>query len=329
MKRKIYLLLSIVAISLCFHLNIKAEVDNTNGTVVNTSEEETTFDYSKMDKNYKYKEEWQDYYDIGFCSNVSVSKTSYSYTGKEVKPSINVQVHDTKSSKVNKNVDKKYYTVEYKNNINPGKATVIVKGINGFYGEKKITFNIKISTPKIKSVKVKGKKITVKTNKNSAVTKYQIRYKKNTGKTKSYKVIDENVTYVNYTTTGKWKTVSSNKNTIKTKKLKKGNYFVQLRTYTTINGKKYYSEWVAYDALVNVKTKKANKKNFNFSGFISPNEFNKIYNNPGSRKNFSYCKFHKMGLVNEVSNCSWTIYDYKTNKVIYHAVADKYGNIIK
>lgn len=329
MKRKIYLLLSIVAISWCFHMSIKADVNDTSDTSTNISEEETTFDYSKMDKNFKYRENWEDYYDISLCSNVKVSKSSYSYTGKEIKPVINVQVHDTKSSKVNKTLDKKYYTVEWKNNINPGTATAIVKGINGFYGEKKVTFKIKIATPKISSIKVKGSKIVVKTKKNSAVTKYQIRYKKNTGKTKKYLVKTEYLQYSNYKTTGKWKNLSSNKNTIKTKKLKKGNYFVQLRTYTTINGKKYYSNWKVYNALVNVKTKKANKNNFKYNGFIAPNKFNKIKKNPGTRKNFSYYKRSTKGLINNISNCSWTIYDYNKNKVIYHVVADKYGNIIK
>lgn len=298
--------------------------------IVTTGEEETTFDYSKMDKNFQYREGWEDYYDISFCSNVNISKTSYSYTGKEVKPVINVQVHDTKSSKVNKALDKKYYTVEWKNNINPGTATAIVKGINGFYGEKKITFKIKMPNITIKSVKSTGKKIKIKVKKlNIEGIKYQVRYKKNTEKVKKYLVKTENLEYSNYKTTGKWKNLSSNKNVIKTKKLKKGNYFIQLRTCATINGKKYYSNWKPYNALVNIKTKKASKKNFSFCGFRSPNKFNKIKKNPGTKKHFTYYKWSKMGLINNIPNCSWTIYDYNKNKVIYHAIADKYGNIIK
>lgn len=325
MKRKIYLLLSIVAVSLCFHMSIKADVNDTSDTLTNISEEETTFDYSKMDKNFKYRENWEDYYDISFCSNVKVSKSSYSYTGKEIKPVINVQVHDTKSSKINKILDKKYYTVEWQNNINPGTATAIVKGINGFYGEKKVTFKIKIATPKISSIKVKGKNIIVKTKKNSSVTKYQIRYKKCTEKKKT-KFIGKNAKGI-YIMPGKWKTISSNKNTIKTKKIKKGNYFVQLRTYTTINGKKYYSNWKAYNALVNVKTKKASKNNFKFKKYISPNKFNQILKKkPYGNGRYTCTYIYDNIDPEQIDCCNWAI--YYNGKIKYCVDADKYGNII-
>lgn len=303
--------------------------------ITTTGEEETTFDYSKMDKNFQYKEGWEDYYDISFCSNVNTSKTSYSYTGKEVKPAINVQVHDTKSSKVNKALDKKYYTVEWKNNINPGTAIAIVKGINGFYGEKKITFKIKMPNITIKSVKSVGKQIKIKVKKlNIEGVKYQVRYKKNTGKEIPYKVTDyKNGEIIGhhreFKTTGKWKILLSNKNNIKTKKLKKGNYFLQVRSYIKINNKKYYGNWKAYNALVNVKTKKANKKNFEYNGFRSPDKFNKYYKNLKYNQGYYVTSF-KISKVNGVSNCIWDI--NKTvngkKKCIYFAVADKYGNLL-
>ena len=287
--------------------------------IVTTGEEETTFDYSKMDKNFQYRETWESYYDISFCSNVKTSKASYSYTGKEVKPVINVQVHDTKSSKVNKTLDKKYYTVEWKNNINPGTATAIVKGINGFYGEKKITFKIKIPNVKIKSVTSKGRKITVKVIKNNIKgINYEIRYKRNTGKLISIKN--------GYKTKGKWKYKNSKKTKIKMSKLKKGNYFVQVRSYVVVDNKKCSSKWKVCDYLVNIKTNKANKKNFKFGKYRSPNKFSKLKK---KHKGYMYFRwfYTKSSKVNGISECNWYISD-SNNKSIYAVFADKRGTVI-
>ena len=325
MKRKIYLLLSIVVVSLCFHMSIKADVNDTSDTSATMSEEETIFDYSKMDKEFKYKEEWESYYDISFCSSVSTSKSSYAYTGKKIKPNVNVLVHDTKTSKVNKVLDKKYYTIEWENNVNPGTATAIVKGINGFYGEKKVTFKIKMPNVKINKVSVKGKKITVKTKEIKIKgIKYQIRYKKNTGKMTSY-----TITYVagkgikpRYTT-GKWKTKLCNKNNFTTKKLKKGNYFLQVRSYIKIDGKEYYGTWKAYNSLINIKTKRGIKnKSIGLGNFYIPNSVNKIWN----KNNGYYFISFKNGTINGVQTRTWRIWNGK--KLIYTGYSDKYGNII-
>ena len=296
--------------------------------IVTTGEEETTFDYSKMDKNFQYRETWESYYDISFCSNVKTSKASYSYTGKEVKPVINVQVHDTKSSKVNKTLDKKYYTVEWKNNINPGTATAIVKGINGFYGEKKITFKIKMPNIKIKSVTSKDRKITVKVIKsNIKGINYEVRYKKNTKKI-SKKVRKDNST--NYIIKGKWKTKTFKSTKFSTKKLKKGNYFVQVRSYVVIDNKKCSSKWKACDCLINVKTKKANKKNKKWKDYNakSPNKFNKIL------KRKSYGKGNYVWNANTVKRIKYENVTYYNWAIYYNGVCkytvdcDKKGNVI-
>ena len=41
------------------------------------------------------------------------------------------------------------YELEYKDNMDPGKATIIVKGIGAYYGVKNIHFNIKPKKPDI------------------------------------------------------------------------------------------------------------------------------------------------------------------------------------
>lgn len=146
-------------------------------------------------------------------------------------------------------------------NTNVGTAIIIVKGTGNYAGEATIRFNIKSapvtkpSTPVVKPttpkpatptpvvekpVTVKGttlssvkntktRKMTVKWKKNKAVNGYQIQYSTNKKFTSGSKTV----------------TVNKNSTVSKTvKKLKKGKkYYVRIRTYKTVNGKKYYSSW--------------------------------------------------------------------------------------
>lgn len=84
--------------------------------------------------------------------NLKLSKTSYVYTGKNLKPT--VTVYNGK-----KKVANKYYTVTYKNNKNTGYATVIVKGKGKFakYAGK-ATFTIKPKQMRKPSVKSTAKR---------------------------------------------------------------------------------------------------------------------------------------------------------------------------
>ncbi len=141
------------------------------------------------------------------------------------------------------------YTLSYLNNINEGKATIIIKGINGYTGTAYTYFNIYgqpkpapiIPTPTVKKpAKAKitklsaGKKaFTVKWKKQSSISGYQVQYslKKNF---KSAKI----------------KTVKKSKTKLTVKKLKKGKkYYVRVRAYKTVNGKKYYGKWSAKKAV--------------------------------------------------------------------------------
>ena len=58
-------------------------------------------------------------------SKMCIPKTQYKYTGKKIKPAIVIK--DSRG----KNISKKYYTVNYKNNKRVGKATIVItfKGI--------------------------------------------------------------------------------------------------------------------------------------------------------------------------------------------------------
>ena len=166
-------------------------------------------------------------------STVKLSKPSYAYSGKEIKPGITI-TYNGKTLK--KGTD---YTVTYKNNKKIGTASVIIRGkgqmseegvFEGFIGITTKTFKInpkatsikKVTSPKTKQLKVTYKKV-------AGVTGYQVTYstsKKFTKKT---------------TKTATVKGVSKTSKTIK--KLKKGKkYYVKVRAYKTVSGKKYYSK---------------------------------------------------------------------------------------
>ncbi|MGN0653498.1 MAG: fibronectin type III domain-containing protein, partial [Oscillospiraceae bacterium] len=123
--------------------------------------------------------------------------TSFTYTGKAIKPTVTVK---DSSGKV---VDSKYYTVSYKNNTNVGKATVTITFKGNYTGTKTLSFTI---VPK----QVIGLKVSsVKT------TSLTLSWSKVTG-AKYYKVEQS-------TDGKKWKTVATvSKNTATIKSLKAG-----------------------------------------------------------------------------------------------------------
>ena len=164
--------------------------------------------------------------------NAKVTVSDKTYTGKALKPAVTVKVG---KKTLKKGTD---YTVAYKNNKKVGKATVTIKGKGSYEGTKTATFKInpkKSAVKKLTSAKAKQAKVTVK--KVSGATGYQVTYStskkftKSTTKTASFK--------------GTSKTLKS---------LKKGKtYYVKVRSYKTVSGKKYYSD---YSAVKSVKVKK-------------------------------------------------------------------------
>lgn len=83
---------------------------------------------------------------------LTLSRTSYTYNGKERRPTVTVK----NGSKV---VDSRYYTVSYSNNKNAGKATVTVTGRNGYSGSLKKTFTIKKAAQTITAKESSYKKV--------------------------------------------------------------------------------------------------------------------------------------------------------------------------
>ena len=167
---------------------------------------------------------------LGSGATVSGGTGSYNYTGAPVQPSVTV----TKGGKTLKaGID---YKVGYLNNVKPGQAYVYVRGIGSYAGYQLIPFTIKgaaVSVPATKIKSLKGKKqsfyIRVAKKSKSKVSGYQVKYSRNADMTESVKK-----------TIGK--KYNKVKKTIKTN-ARKRYYYVQVRSYKKINGKKYYSDW--------------------------------------------------------------------------------------
>ena len=155
---------------------------------------------------------------------ISLSKTSYTYNGKAQKPSVIVLNHKgTKLGTV-------HYTVSYasgRKNVGTYKVTVKMRG--NYTGSVTKTFKVNPAKTSVKSLTAGKKSLKVAiTKKTTQISGYQIQY--STSKSfKSYK----GKTLTSYKKTSLTLTGLSAKKT----------YYVRVRTYKTVNGKKYYSGW--------------------------------------------------------------------------------------
>ena len=147
------------------------------------------------------------------------------YNGKKKTPTVTVK--DAKGKSLKKNKD---YTVTYaKGRKKFGKYKVTVKFKGDYSGQKVLNFEIVPQKTKISKITAakKSLKVTVKRQKKN-VSGYQIQYSLK----KSFKSA---------------KTVTLKKNTITSKTIKKlkpkKTYYVRVRTYKTVKGKRYYSDW--------------------------------------------------------------------------------------
>lgn len=156
--------------------------------------------------------------------NIYFSKTSnYVYTGKAIKPTYTIKDNSGKY------ISRSYYTVAYSNNVKPGQATVKIT-LKGLYeGTFKMKFTIKPAKVKVsKAVNQKGRKLKITWKKSTGVSGYEICYAKN----KTFK---------------KGKKIITAKASAKTKTIRKlvynQNYYIKVRGYKKINGKKVYGAW--------------------------------------------------------------------------------------
>lgn len=158
-------------------------------------------------------------------ATATLKKTSCVYNGKAQKPSVTVKLG---SKKLTKDKD---YKLTYKNNKKVGTASVIITGIGEYTGTLTKTFKIVPKGTSISGkVKAKSKGFTVSWKKQKSITGYQLQYstsKKFAKKATVTKTIKKK-------SATKW---SSGK--LKPNKI----YYIRLRTYQTVKGKKYESAW--------------------------------------------------------------------------------------
>ena len=162
---------------------------------------------------------------IYYPKTIKLATTTYTYNGKVQKPAVTVIGSNGKT------ISSSNYTVSYESGRkNPGKYKVTITFKGNYSGTKNLYFTIKPKKASLSSVKSTAKKkMTVKWSKQSGVTGYEILYATNSKFTKGKKTVTV-------------KGASSKSKTIKSLKSKK-TYYVKVRAYKTIDGKKVYGSY--------------------------------------------------------------------------------------
>ena len=158
-----------------------------------------------------------------FVSNVKLNRTSYTYTGKSIRPSVTVTVNGKK-------IGSSAYKLYYKNNKNSGIGTVQVRGI-GKYSRINKTLPFKILPPKtlLTGLKKANRSFTASWKKNIQATGYQIQYAADSRFTKERKTV----------TVGKQSATRYKISGLKNKKT----YYIRIRSYKRVGKKVLYSSW--------------------------------------------------------------------------------------
>ena len=166
-------------------------------------------------------------------NSVKISATAYTYSGGVKTPSVTVK--DANGNALHNKTD---YIVQYASGRkNVGTYKVIVTLKDNYSGKKTLSFTINPKGTAISSLSKSKKAFTAKWKKQSAQTSgYQLLYSTNS----KFKSRNKYVTVSSYKTTSK---------TIKKLAAKK-KYYVKIRTYKNVSGKKYYSGWSAAKTVV-------------------------------------------------------------------------------
>lgn len=166
---------------------------------------------------------------------VKLSKTKYVYDGKSKKPSVTVT--DSKGNKIKSS----NYTVTYDNATRVGTATAtVVFNDKKYAGTVVLSYTINPKATAISSVTAKSKGFNVRWNRvGTQITGYQVQRATDSKFTKNKKTETLSGTFA---TSKTYDNLKSNKK-----------YYVRVRTYRTVNGKKYYSAWSKYKAVTTRK----------------------------------------------------------------------------
>ena len=159
---------------------------------------------------------------IPAIKTIKLAQTKYQYSGSAYRPKVTV-----KDSQGN-TIAAKNYTVSYSSNKNIGTAKVTIKFKGNYSGTVTKTFNIVPKNVGISEVTSKKKQIKFTWGRVKNCSGYQVQY----STSKSFK-------------SAKTVTVKNQKTCSATlKKLKSGKkYYIRVRAYKTVNGKKIYGNW--------------------------------------------------------------------------------------
>ena len=181
--------------------------------------------YSKGSKNLLAK--WKTTFKYKPAPNLSRATVEaipdQPFVGKKVKPKLQLYIGDKLLKKG------KHYTVSFKNNAKIGKATAVIKGKGKVKGTLKKTFKVVPASPSIKVTSLSVGAATVDwTHQTKSVDGVQIKYGYNSKMKKT-----------------KGKTIEGTAQTsLSISKLRADKTtFVWIRSFKTVGGKKYYSEW--------------------------------------------------------------------------------------
>lgn len=156
---------------------------------------------------------------------VMLAKTSYVYTGRGLKPAVNVK--DSRGKKI----PSSNYDIKYSNNKTVGKAEVKITFKGNYSGTMTRMFTIHPKKTSLTKVRAIPRGFTVKWKKQtSQTTGYEIQYSTSKGFTKKKTSVK---------TVAKAAAENLSVRGLKPKKA----YYVRIRTYKTVKDKKYYSSW--------------------------------------------------------------------------------------
>lgn len=147
------------------------------------------------------------------------SVSDKTYTGKAIVPSVTVTYN---GRTLRKGID---YTVTCSNNINPGKASIVIKGIGEYTGTNSVQFYILPKKVSWKSVKSKKRGVAeLKWKKAGIVSGYEI-----------YRAYNKNYGWYHI------KTIGGKKTSYKNKRLPHGySYYYKIRAYKKVGDQKLY-----------------------------------------------------------------------------------------
>lgn len=149
-------------------------------------------------------------------------KKTRSYTGRWVKPNVTLKVGKVK---LKKNRD---YTLVYRNNLQIGKASVVIREMGNFTGKKTITFKIVPQTPKIQKLKKNKKSFVITYSSGKMVHGYRMEVS-----TASSFAAKKTQKYI------------LNGNRFEACGLKKGTYYIRVKAYYSKKGKRYESGYTS------------------------------------------------------------------------------------